>query len=133
MRGLKQTSMEELEERERILAQREKLTLKKMEELAEREAALEMRRKILEKRERAVANKEPGLKKKEEILNKKKSDLEAWEAELRRMGSRVAQERLRLKKVELPEERKEFPSGIKSFFRLFSLGKKPSEEKRQES
>ena len=127
----KRTSVEELKERERILAQREKLTLKKMEELAQREAALEMRRKDLKRRERAVANKEPGLRKKEEVLNKQKADLEAWEADLRRMGSRVAQERLR--QMELPEEVKEFPSAIKSFFRLLIPGKKPPEEKRQGS
>lgn len=129
----KRTSVEELKERERILAQREKLTLKKMEELAQREADLDVRRKDLKRRERAVANKEPGLRKKEEMLNKKKADLEAWEADLRRMGSRVAQERLRLKQIESPEERKEFPSAIKSFFRLFAPGKKPPEEKRQGS
>lgn len=129
----KRTSVEELKERERILAQREKLTLKKMEELAQREAALEMGRKDLKRRERAVANKEPGLRKKEEVLNKQKADLEAWEADLRRMGSRVAQERLRLRQMELPEEVKEFPSAIKSFFRLLIPGKKPPEEKRQGS
>ncbi|MCK4367304.1 MAG: hypothetical protein KAW84_05100 [Thermoplasmata archaeon] len=129
----KRISVEELEERERILAKRERLTLKKMEELAEREADLDVRTKDLKRRERAVANKEPGLKKKEEVLNERKADLEAWEAELRRMGSRVAEERLRLKRTELPEEREEFPSAIKSFFKLLISGKKPPEEKRQES
>lgn len=55
MQDSKRTSTEELEERERTLAQREKLTLKKLEELAEREAVFEARVKDLKRRERAVA------------------------------------------------------------------------------